>query len=396
MSVQTSNVGEAERIARALSEFVRVPSVNPLQAGPISGPGGERAMAEIVAERAADLGAEVELEVVLDDRPNVYASFEGTSDHTVAIDVHLDTVGIEHMTDDPFDGRIEDGRVYGRGSVDTKASFAVVLDVLRQMKTAGQKPVPNVLLVGTIAEEVGGLLGAVAFGRWLKRHDRELHQLIVAEPTLCAPVHGHKGALGLDVEIRGVAAHSSTPELGLNAISAASRVVAAMDAENERLVAAGGTTAVGPGTVSVTKIKGGAAPNIIPPDCRVLIGRRLAPGEVGDEVIAHLEALITEAAAPAEVTVALSYGRAVPAFYSSPDTPLVQDLARWGGTEPTVATYGSNALVYDGVCAQAALFGPGSIDQAHKAVEWVDMSELARAADVYRTWLTSSAARNVA
>jgi acetylornithine deacetylase/succinyl-diaminopimelate desuccinylase-like protein len=124
-------------------------------------------LSDWLANHAEALGADVVVDEVETDRCNVYARFEGTSERAVTIDVHLDTVGVEHMTDDPFDGRIEDGRVYGRGSVDTKATLAIVLQVLEELQDASQRPVPTVNLVGTVSEEGGGLLGAARYRDWL-------------------------------------------------------------------------------------------------------------------------------------------------------------------------------------------------------------------------------------
>ncbi len=380
-------MGTTLDMAELLGEIVRIPSVNPLQAGPKAGEGGEGAVAEWMAGRAADLGAHVTLDDALPGRPNVYARFDGTSDRAVAIDVHLDTVGVEHMTDDPFDGRIEDGRVYGRGSVDTKATLAVLLTVLDELRVAGERPVPTVHLVGTISEEMGGLVGARRYAEWLGETGTRLDQIIVAEPTLCAPVFGHKGGVGLQIVVNGKAAHSSKPHLGRNAINGAARIITALEAEQLRIDAQVPTTEVGNGTVSVTTIKGGLAPNIIPDRCDLYAGRRLAPGEDPDEIYEQLSAIVRTAAEPCEVDISMTYGRGSAAFYQDPGSPLVRSLAQLAGTDPETATYGSNALKYPGIADEIVIFGPGSIDQAHQAVEWIDIAELGRAADVYRTWL---------
>jgi acetylornithine deacetylase/succinyl-diaminopimelate desuccinylase-like protein len=80
------------------------------------------------------LGAGVEREDVYAGRPNTYGVWRGQTDRWIAVDVHIDSVGVETMIGDPFDGRPEIGRVYGRGSVDTKASLAVVLALLEDMQ----------------------------------------------------------------------------------------------------------------------------------------------------------------------------------------------------------------------------------------------------------------------
>ncbi|MEM9131486.1 MAG: M20/M25/M40 family metallo-hydrolase [Actinomycetota bacterium] len=382
--------GDAEstlpRIIELLGEVVAIPSVNPMQTGPRSGPGGEEAMAHWVADTATGLGAEVTLDEVEAGRPNVYAAFDGGFDTTTAVDIHLDTVGVEHMTDEPFDGRHEDGRVYGRGSVDTKATLAVLVALLEQEAAA---LATNLALVGTVSEEAGGLLGAYRLRDWADERSLRFDRMIVAEPTSCIPVHGHKGGVGLEITVLGEAAHSSTPEEGTNAIEAAARIVAAFVEEQERLRRAEPSTPVGTGTLSVTEIEGGLARNIIPDRCRLYAGRRIAPGEDPATEFDRLRAMAVAAAAPVEIEVTMTYGRGSPAFYESPDSELVTLLASLGGAPPATAGYGSNALVYPPIAAETVVFGPGSIDQAHKAVEWVETAELARAAGVYREVLTS-------
>ena len=375
-------------ITERVTELVRIPSVNPLHAGPVSGDGAERELSDWLANHTEALGADVVVDPVEDDRCNVYARFEGSSDRAVTIDVHLDTVGVEHMTDDPFDGRVEGGRVYGRGSVDTKATFAVVLQVLEELKAAGQRPVPTVNLVGTVSEEGGGLLGAARYRDWLLERGQRIEQIVVAEPTMCAPVHGHKGGIGLDVTVHGHAAHSSKPHLGANALSGAARVVVAIDEEQDRLAALEATTPVGKGTVSVTELSGGLARNIIPDECALYVGRRTAPGEDIAQVRAALCELIESSAAPLSTTIESLYGEGSPGFYQDPSCSLVAVLAQLADTSPTTAEYGSNALKYGEVAEQLVVFGPGSIDQAHQAVEWVDISQLNRAVDIYRSWFS--------
>ena len=375
-------------IAERVAEIVRIPSVNPLHAGPVSGDGAERELTDWLANHTEALGAQVIVDHVEDNRSNVYARFEGSSDRAVTIDVHLDTVGVEHMTDDPFDGRIEDGRVYGRGSVDTKATFAVVLQVLEELRAAGKRPIPTVNLVGTVSEEGGGLLGAARYRDWLLERGQRIEQIVVAEPTMCAPVHGHKGGIGLDVTVHGHAAHSSKPHLGANALSGAARVVVAIDDEQERLAALEATTPVGKGSVSVTELAGGLARNIIPDECTLYVGRRTAPGEDIDQVRAALCHLIENSAAPLTTTIESLYGDGSPGFYQDPSCSLVTVLAQLADTSPTTAEYGSNALKYGEVADQLVVFGPGSIDQAHQAVEWVDIGQLNRAVDIYRSWFS--------
>ena len=372
-----------------LAELVGINSVNPLQVGERSGPGGEAALAESLAERSEALGAEVLLDDAEEGRPNLYARFPGTSDRTVAVDVHLDTVGVEHVLDpDPFGCRVTAEKVHGRGAVDTKATFAVVLVLLAELRERGIDLGPELYLIGTVGEEGGGLVGAHRLADWVGETGLRFDQMIVAEPTLCAPVHGHKGGVGLEITVKGEAAHSSKPHLGANAIVGAARIIQAFQTEHDALVTGPAATPVGTGTLSVTQIEGGLARNIIPDECQVYAGRRVAPGEDPVAVFEHLRQLAVEAAAPLEVDVAMTNGRGSPGFYQEPDTRLVVTLGELAGERPTTATYGTNALVYEDVADEIVVFGPGSIDQAHKADEWIEIAELDRAAAVYEHWLT--------
>lgn len=382
-----ASTDQTQRRVELLSELVGINSVNPGQAGERSGPAGEKALSHWMANRAESLGANVTLDEVEPGRPNVYAEFPGNSDQVIAVDVHLDTVGVEHMEGDPFDGRVDDGKVFGRGSVDTKATLAILLPLLEDAARGDVTLEPTLLLVGTVGEEMGGLPGAYRFQEWLNGQSRRLDSLVVAEPTLCAPVHGHKGGMGMEITVHGHAAHSSKPELGANAITGAARIVAALQDQHDLLVSQEPTTAMGTGTLSVTEIGGGRARNIIPDECTVYAGRRIAPGEEPYQVFEELSAVARAAAAPLDVTIEMANGRASAAFYREPDSPLVKHLADIAGSDPEVATYGSNALAYSDVADHLVVFGPGSIDQAHQAIEWVDIGELDRADSVYRTWL---------
>lgn len=386
----------AEHLADCVAELVRIPSVNPLHRGPVAesaGPIGEAAIAHHLADRFTALGAaDVTLDEADDGRPNVYARFAGRSDRLVVLDVHTDTVTVEHMTDPPFDGRVEDGHVWGRGALDTKASLGVILAVLDEWRRAGTVPEPTLLVVGSVCEEAGGLLGAARFRDWVREHQLTIDQLLVAEPTELAPIHGHKGGAVIEVTVHGKAAHSALPGLGANAIEAMAHVIAAYEAEHRRLQTIEPETELGTSTISVTTIQGGTGGNVIPAECRITVGQRVVPGQVADECHRRL-IRIAEEASPLPVTCRSllppqpdgTYGSE--AFYQPPDGDLVRTLADAAGTTPTVAPFGTNALRYGGLARELCVFGPGRIDDAHQATERVAIADLVRLAQCYETWL---------
>lgn len=385
-----------DELATSVAALVRIPSVNVLHGGPravAAGPLGERAVAEHLATRFERLGAsEVVLHEVVSGRPNVYGFFPGRSARLVVLDIHTDTVTVEHMADAPFDGRIEDGCVWGRGALDTKASLGVITALLGAWRRAGVRPEPTLLVVGSISEEGGGLLGATQFRPWAEARGLDIDEMIVAEPTRLAPVHGHKGGVALRITAEGTAAHSALPHLGTNAIEAMAPVIAAIQAEHARLQEIPPTTELGTATVSVTMIAGGSGANVIPAACTIVASRRTIPGEDSEPVYEHLASL-ARTACPLPVTVEPLQpigpdGRVGSnAFYQAADSALVKSLAAWAGTTPTVAPFGTNALRYVGLARELAVFGPGSIDDAHQATECVPIADLVATAAVYTRWL---------
>ena len=385
----------AQQLSESVASLVRIPSVNPLQAGPKAldhGAIGERALADHLAARFAELGAgDVVLDEVVDGRANVYGMFPGRTEQLVVLDVHTDTVTVEHMTDPPFDGRIADGCVWGRGALDTKASMGVMLALLGHWQSTGVRPRPTLLLVGSAGEEAGGLLGATRFRAWTEQQAITIDQLVVAEPTRLAPIHGHKGGVVLTITAHGRAAHSALPHLGENAVEAMAPVITALQREHERLQSIAPETELGTGTLTITGIEGGTGGNVVPDRCVITVGRRSIPGEDPDQLFAELERIAREAC-PLPLEFRALYPTPTgqpgsPAFYQPPDTALVGLLATAAGTAPTVAPFGSNALRYIDLAREMAVFGPGSIDDAHGATECVPIADLVALAGVYERWL---------
>lgn len=377
----------AENSASWLSRLVQIPSVTPIQAGTRAGQGGEQRIADVLTQWFHQLGGQVEVEIIEPGRPNVYGTWQGETDIWVAVDIHTDTVGVEQMTDDPFSGDIRDGRVWGRGAVDTKASLGVILALLEHMQSTDQRSRPG-LIIGATVDEEQGTTGAPAFAAWLARQAHAVAQLVVAEPTMCVPVHGHRGVARFALEFIGKAAHSAQPDLGHNAIVGAAHTVLAYAQEHKRLQELP-ATALGHPALTSTIIHGGTGINVVPDRCTLMVDRRVIDGEDTVEVIDHLYALAQkEAGIPVELTRQLE----INAFLQPPDTAWLRQLAAWSGSSPIVAPYGTNAWAYSNLPCETVVIGPGSIDQAHGAREWVELSELGKLAQIYSQWWGISSA----
>jgi acetylornithine deacetylase/succinyl-diaminopimelate desuccinylase-like protein len=355
--------------------------VTPVQAGACSGPPGEAAIARFLAERFQELGGTVEVEDVSPGRPNVYGIWRGQTSAWVAIDIHVDTVGVEQMSGEPFSGAIRDGRVWGRGAVDTKATLGVVLALLESAKPAGLIPLPNLVVAATVDEEYGAT-GAPAFAAWLRRQPFQVAQIAVAEPTRCVPVHGHRGAARFELTFLGTSAHTSQPELGRNAIVPAARTVLAFAEEHDRLQRLPAAM-VGRPSLTCAVIHGGTGINVVPDRCSLLIDRRVVDGERAASIIDDLYAV---ACAATELPVELVRLREMDAFLQPADSAWIRQLAAWSGAVPQVAPYGTNAWAYTDLQAEIVVIGPGSIDQAHGELEWVEITELQKVAGILARW----------
>ncbi len=371
----------AQRAATWLSHLVQVPSVTPIQASPRAGEAGEERIAAAIAEWFNKLGGDVALDVVSPGRPNVYGLWPGQSEEWVAVDIHVDTVGVEQMIGDPFSGDISEGRVWGRGAVDTKASLGVILALIEEMQLTGQLPRHNLLIGATVDEEFGAT-GAPAFASWIKEQSLVVTQLVVGEPTLCVPVIGHRGVARFELTFIGEPAHSSQPQLGRNAIVAAARTVVAYADEHQRLQEQP-PAQVGRPTLTSTIIHGGSGGNVVPDRCSLFIDRRVVDGEEPEAIIDHLYELAQQ---QANLPVELVRQLEISAFYQPSDSVWIRELAAWSGNEPQLAPYGTNAWAFRNLPCETVVMGPGSVDQAHGVREWVEIAELEKIGRIYANW----------
>lgn len=364
-----------------LSRLVQIPSVSPSQAGPRAGVPGEAKICKEVAKWFAQFGGKVYLENVSTGRPNIYGIWRGKSNRWFAVDVHLDTVGVEQMKGNPFSGQIKHERIHGRGAVDTKATLGVILALLEEMHQAKFKADANLLIAGT-ADEEHRTMGAFAFANWVRKQHISIDQLVVAEPTNCGPVIGHKGACRLEFNVHGISTHSSQPHLGKNAVTAAAKLVLALDKEHQRL-SKQPKTILGSPTLTVTQINGGRGANVVPDFCSIVIDRRIVANEKTSNVTAGLRALAKRSCLlPITTKVLLE----VNAFLQDSHTLWIKKLVKWSGQEPKVMPYGTNACVYGQLARECVILGPGSIDQAHGQEEWVAISQLEKLERIFSQW----------
>ncbi|QIF05025.1 M20 family metallopeptidase [Roseimicrobium sp. ORNL1] len=368
-----------------LASLVRINSINPSYEG---GP-GEREIATWVREYFEQRGIEVWEQEVFPNRPNVIARLPGKNpNRRIILEAHTDTVSVKGMTIPPFEPRIEDGKMYGRGSCDTKAGLAGMMHALATLHEEGIQPPCEVWLAAAVDEEFS-YRGVVKLCEGLTGH-----AALVAEPTGLRAVIATKGVLRFRILVRGKSAHSSKPHLGVNAINHMARIVLALEQDHLRL-AVNDHPLLGPATCNVGVIQGGVQINFVPDACAIEIDRRLLPGERTVDVLAHYQRILDQLKSEHPTMDA-----------GIEDPPLLTDEALETSADSDAAQCASAVLRDMGLNAElcgvpfgcdasklsrqgvpSLVFGPGSIDRAHAAVEYVELDQVQQAFEFYRNFI---------
>jgi succinyl-diaminopimelate desuccinylase len=365
-----------------LQRAVAIESINPAL------PGGKRGEVEMVAfteEFFAECGIPTETDEVLPGRCNVIATLAGRdTSRTLLFESHMDTASTEGMTIDPFAPRIADGLMYGRGSCDTKAGGVAMMHAMRRFAEQGEKPSCNVQFAGAMDEE-HTFKGALALARHTKAD-----AVVVSEPTDLAVIRAHNGLARFRIHVTGVAAHSSKPELGVNAISKMARIVAAIEDEIEASYTARSHPLTGSPRLNIGVIAGGVQINFVPDHCVIEVDRRVIPGEDPLETVRPFRELLARlASADPELDAQLEDPFLLDtSMETAEDADIIKVAA--AACETTIGTstidgvpYGTDASKFTAIGIPSIVLGPGSIDQAHAAVEWVDCQQVLDVTDIY-------------
>jgi len=301
----------------------------------------------------------------------------------LVLEAHMDTVSVEGMTIDPFDPKIIDGCMYGRGACDTKAGLAAMM-CAAVSAFHDPTPPPAEIWVAAVVDEEYSCQGVLRLCQGLTAS-----AAVVAEPTEMRLVIASKGVLRWRVVSHGRSAHSSKVHLGFNAIHPMAKLLVAIEEEHAQLDGLKHPL-LGASTANVGMIAGGVQVNFVPDRCAIEIDRRLLPFEDVEEVLASYQRLIDRVAsrlpgARFEMEAPMLIDRGLD---TSPKADIVQTAGRVLGQlgenpEPSGVAFGSDAskLMLAGV--DSILFGPGSIDQAHGAIEYVDIEQVLRAERFY-------------
>jgi len=349
------------------------------------------ALIEDVKGYLADLGIDVRL--TYDDaggKANLWCTFGPTERGGVVLSGHTDVVPVDgqEWTTDPFAMTRTADRLYGRGTCDMKAFVAIALSLAPEL-AAAKLSVP-IHFAFSYDEEVG-CIGVQRIVDDVVANLPLPRAVIVGEPTEMKLIGGNKGTRIYKTRVTGVPGHSSDPRHGANAVTAAARMVAYIDDLGREIAAT--PQADSPfdppyTTLTVGVIDGGTAHNIIPEFCDVTWGMRVLPDDDGDVYEARIRDYCAHELEPVLKAVAdhtgFEHHKLVDSAGLRPDhesaaETLVRQLT--GLNQSSVVSFGTEAGTYQRAGMPAVIFGPGSIDQAHKADEFIDIDQVAQCVD---------------
>jgi acetylornithine deacetylase len=367
-------------------ELVSIDSRNPTL---VPGGPGERAVAERLAAILSDWGFRADLIEALPGRPGVLARIGGgDGGRSLMLNGHLDTVGVDGMTHEPFAATERDGRLYGRGACDMKAGIAAMCAAAARAADHG---LGGEVIIAAVVDEELESHGT----RFLIEAGVRAHAAIVTEPTRLAICPAHRGFAWADITVDGRAAHGSRYDIGVDAITNAALLLAELDGFHRETLVRRTHPLLGHASLHAGTIAGGSGISTYPERCTFSVERRTLPGERGADLFTELADAISRCAGRtpslrATVTAGL--------VQEPNDVPVDHAIVR--ALQAAAAAAGRHAPVEGLSCwTDAALltaagipavcFGPGDIALAHAAEEFVPVAEIEAATDVLERVITA-------
>ncbi|MCP4657302.1 MAG: YgeY family selenium metabolism-linked hydrolase, partial [bacterium] len=380
-------IGAAQSHEKQIVDFLRQMIAIPAE----SRREGERC--ERVRREYESLGFD---EVFFDRLGNVVARI-GDGPFKVLFDGHIDCVGVgdpEGWELDPFEGKLADGKVWGRGAVDELPAIACMAYGAKIFKERGLPDDLTVYLTASVMEEE---CDGYCLLHLVEKEGIRPHVVVLGEPTDLKVYRGHRGRLEATITTRGVAAHGAHCERGINALYKMAPIIADVEALNERLVF---DEFLGKGSVVVSFIECTAASlNAVPDSARIYIDRRLTAGETVESAMAELRSLPHLGGAAVEL---LAYDgtswrgeraqqeKYYPTWVLPEEHPLVEGVANAVetvlGAPPAISRWSFST---NGVASMGRLdiptvgFAPGLEELSHTTGEWVAVEDLIRATAAY-------------
>lgn len=380
--MDTAHRIDRDFVVGLLKDMVATNSVNPtLGRGP-----GESALSDLIYDGLSSIGdLEVRRQYVADGRSNVIAVLRGSGGgRSLMLNGHMDTVGVDGMTIDPFKPSVENGRLHGRGACDMKGALAAMIGALKALVDSGSR-LRGDLIFTVVADEEYKSIGTTKLVE-----ECTADAAIVGEPTEMKVATAHKGFVWIEVEIKGRATHGSVPEKGVDAIAHAATIVSKLETLQERL----GTFVhpfLGSPKIHMSTIEGGTGWSIVPERCVLRLERRTLPGESTASAVSEIKEIlqgIKHEKTDFNASVRISHDQ--PHLETATTEPIVQLLQETlvgftGRDTPLIGVpyWTDGALLSKLASIPTCIFGPGDIGVAHSADEYINVDDVIDSAEVY-------------
>ena len=373
---------EEKEATDLLQNILRCNTTNP--------PGNEAVLAEIIKQWLAG----EEISCLIDEfelnRANLIFEIKGAAEGLKLLATgHLDTVppGNRPWQHDPFGAEIKDGLIYGRGASDMKGSVSAMLYAIARMKRKGIMPKQDILFLATAGEEMF-CQGALHFVD--KNGMENIGAVLVGEPSNGDLLLAHKGAAWLEVTTYGKTAHGSMPDLGVNAVMSMNVFLTALARQSFQ---AEKHSLLGLPTISVNKIEGGVAINVVPDSCKCKIDIRTIPGQNEDDVKILIEKAIAEATECCpEFKADYKFLCSLPSVGCIPNDKIIDCAVECADREMKQRGVNyftdASALIGDKKMP-LIIYGPGDDKQAHQPDEYLSMSKYFEAIEFYEKFFTA-------
>ena len=365
-----------------LRDLIRIPSYES-QIGPVG---------EACAERMRQLGFD---EVRFDSMGNVLGRV-GNGSRTMLFDSHIDTVGVGDRAEwqwDPFEGKEEDGIVYGRGACDEKGSTPPMIYAIGALKELDLLGDWTLYYFGNMEEWCDG----IAPHALVEHEGVKPDFVVIGEPTRMNIYRGHRGRVEVSATFKGKSAHAAMPRLGDNPLYRAAPFILGVERMLQTLP---DHPFLGPGTIAVTNVEVNTPSlNAVPAEAQVYLDRRVTLGETADEVLAQVRSLPGAETAAIEIPMyeepsytgfVFPVDKVFPAWALPEDHPFLQaaeaDYRAVYGRDPGVGKweFSTNGIYWMGKAHIPSIgFGPGNEIHAHTVLDQVPAQEVIDAARFY-------------
>jgi succinyl-diaminopimelate desuccinylase len=297
----------------------------------------------------------------------------GTGKEKIVLTGHFDTVPIGEPNQwkyDPFSAKIEEGKLFGRGSADMKGGITTLIGILKSLKENPEFLEKYTLVFLGTADEEAGMTGALTAFR--KGVMKDVILLIVAEPTNMNIGIAEKGLLWANITITGKSAHSSMPYEGINSIEGALNLIPKLN----KVLGVKTNEVLGKSTLNLSKIEGGTVINVVPEKTTLQVDYRLVPEQDKTKLIEDLKNIKIS---PCSLDIKITH--TLPAIQTDVAHPFIQNLKQLNESEIIGLPYATDAamLIKEKNPVPFVIFGPGNPELAHKVDECIDIEDIFKA-----------------